>query len=462
MGRKAFLLLTLAVALAIAAGAAWRGAQPPRVAVTYASPSRGPISREVLTSGTLQPTREVEVGAQVSGTVQSIHADFNDRVTAGQIIAQLDPSTYDAAVAQARGREIQAAADVEARQVVLDDATTKVARARELRGQDLITQAELDAAELAVRQAQADVIAATAAAKSARAGLAAAEVDRSHTTIRSPIDGVVVNRSVEVGQTLASRVQAPVLFRIADLRHMQMLTEIGEAEVGSVRQGTEVSFEIESLGSRQFRGTVAEVRLAPILQAASGGSTSGSGNAPAAATGTTGAAATPGATATTGTTSAAGTPPATGTTPAGSPAAGTTSGGSTTAAAPAGAVVSYTAIVNVDNREYAIAPGTTAIVLLPTAQRKDVLRVPNNALSFRPSPGVLEATGQSGPSVAPTDRVEEPADPARGRAGYLWQFENGKFTPVAVRTGVSDEAWTEILSGPVQPGGRFVTSATAR
>ena len=122
--------------------------------------------------------------------MQSIHADFNQRVTAGQVIARLDPSAFDAEVAQARGRAIQADADVESKQVVLGDAETKAGRARELRAQDLIAQAELDAAELAARQAQADLMAAKAAAKSARALLAAAEVDRSHTIIRSPIDGV--------------------------------------------------------------------------------------------------------------------------------------------------------------------------------------------------------------------------------------------------------------------------------
>jgi HlyD family secretion protein len=466
MDRKRLLLLTLGAVLAAAAIFAWRGGQQPRVAVTFADATRGPITREVLTSGTLEPAREVEVGAQVSGTVQSIHADFNQRVTAGQVIARLDPSAFDAEVAQARGRAIQADADVESKQVVLGDAETKAGRARELRAQDLITQAELDAAALAVRQAQADLTAAKAAAKSARALLAAAEVDRSHTIIRSPIDGIVVNRSVEAGQTLASRMEAPVLFRIADLRRMQMQTDVSEAEVGGVRQGSDVRFQIDSLGPREFHGTVAEVRLAPVLESGAtgttgAGTTSGGnarGNTTAATTGTQGATAT------------TGTAPATSQAQPGSAAASSASSSSvsSTGTPPAGSVVSYTAIVDVDNSDHRIAPGTTAIVTLPTAQRSEVLRVPNNALSFRPSPAVLEAAGQ--PSTlgqrAPADRALDAApdrevetDPGKGRVGYVWKFENGKFLPVEVRAGVADETWTELLSGPIQPGDRLVTAA---
>lgn len=454
MDRKRLLLLTLAAALTAAAVFARRGLGEPRVAVTDAAATRGPISREVLTSGTLEPAREVEVGAQVSGTVQSIHADFNDRVSAGQVIARLDPSAFDAEVAQARGRLIQAQADVESKQIVFGDASTKAQRARELRAQDLISQAEIDAAELAVRQAQADLTSVKAAAKSAGAQLASAEVDRSHTVIRSPIDGVVVNRSVEVGQTLASRMQAPVLFRIADLRRMQMLTEVSEADVGSIRQGSDVTFAVESLGSSRFHGTVAEVRLAPVLESgAQAATTAGSGvPGPTATTGAAGA-----TTAGTAGTSAASGSAATSAAPA-SPAA---SSASTQSTPPAGSVVSYTAIVNVDNSEHRIAPGATAIVSLPTSQRRDVLRVPNNALSFQPSAAVLEASGQAS-AVALRAAAATAAGPDEGRAGrrgYVWRFEGGKFTPVEVRTGAADETWTEILSGAVQPGDRFVTLA---
>jgi HlyD family secretion protein len=352
-----------------------------------------------------------------------------------------------------------------------------VKRARELRQQDLISQAELDGAELTARQAAADLTSAKAAARAARAALAQSQLDRSHTVIRAPIDGIVVNRTAEVGQTLASRLQAPVLFRIADLRKMQMLTDVSEAEVGSVRPGAAVTFQIESLGPQQFHGTVAEVRLQPMYESGATG-TSGAtppagtvgttGTAGASTSGTTGS---PGAGTSSASTSSAGTQAAgssgTATQPGSSTSSTASQNTSTALTPPAGAVVSYTAIVNVDNSDQRIAPGTTAIVTLPTAQRRDVLRVPNNALAFRPSPEMLEATVQASASAlhATADQSRkagesQDADPTRGRAGYVWKFENGKFLPVEVRAGASDETWTEILSGSVQPGDRLVTSAT--
>ena len=119
--------------------------------------------------------------------------------------------------------------------------------------------------------------------------------------------------------------------------------------------------------------------------------------------------------------------------------------------------MSYTAIVDVDNADLSIAPGNTAIVVLPTARRDEVVRVPNNALSFRPSPAVLEATDQESLNVSAPAANN---DAGKGRAGYVWKYENGKFVPIEVRTGIADESWTEILSGPIQPGDRLVTSAT--
>ena len=473
--------MSLAVVLGTVSLMAWRLDRRPRVTVIFGEAARGPIDREILTGGTLQPTREVETGAQVSGTVQAVHADFNDRVAAGEVIARLDPSVFDSEVVQARAEVIKADADVEAKQVVLDDATVKTTRARELRQRDLITQAELDGAALASRQAAADLTSAKAASKATRAALAQAQLNRSHTVIRAPIDGIVVNRSVEVGQTLAARLQAPVLFRIADLRRMQMLIAVSEAEVGGVRPGTDVTFQIESLGPQQFHGTVADVRLQPVYESGATG-TSGT-TAPTGAAGTTGARS--GATATA--TSVAGTAatPAAGSQSAAAPTASSAAAPSGTTAAqpstaqsaptsttpPAGSVVSYTAIVDVDNPDGRIAPGTTAIVTLPTAQRRDVLRVPNNALAFRPSPEMLEATAQAS-AFAPRATADPPADkslkagepqdadPTRGRAGYVWKFENGKFLPVEVRAGASDETWTELLSGSIQPGDRLVTMAS--
>ena len=327
----------------------------------------------------------------------------------------------------------------------------------------MITQAELDAAQFAVRQVDAELKAAVAATRAAKAGVAEAEVNRSRTTIRAPIDGIVVSRNVEIGQTIAASFNSPVLFRIADLRKMQLLADVGEAEAGEVRRGAPVTFAIESIGPREFSGTISEVRLSPVVTQAS--SSSG-------ATGAAGAIATSGTTAAGRGTAATSGPASQGNTSTGSAgtatatqpgtAAGTQPGAAagtqpgtapnTNLSAPAGAVVSYTAVVDVDNSDGEIVPGSTAVVVLPTGRRADALRVPNAALSFRPNGDVLKASGQSLRDVPTVDRATD----AAGR-GYVWKYEAGKFVAIAVVIGVSDERWTEVTAGKIQPGDRLVT-----
>jgi HlyD family secretion protein len=412
------------------------------IQISQAAVTRGPISREVLTSGTLEPANIVDVGTQVSGTIQSLHADFNALVKAGQIVAELDPSVYDAELAEARARVIELQGEAQRAKVFDDDRRVKLDRARSLASQDLAPRTELDAAEIAAKQAAADLAAARAAVASARALLKQAQVNRDHTIIRSPIDGIVVSREVEVGQTLAARLESPVLFRIADLDRMRLLAEVGEAEVGGVARGSEVSFQIESLGPQKFQGRVVEVRLQPVLEQVV--STRGSTSSQTTAAATTGS-----RSSTTNQTAV----------PASNAARGSPSTATTAPTEPTqqpGTVVSYTAIVDVDNRDRRIAPGTTAIVELPTAERADAIKIPNGALTFRPSRELLEIAGQE------SLRVPQPASGAPnlpGRPGYVWKYEDRKFVPVEVRTGVSDETSTALVSGALAPGDQLVTSA---
>jgi RND family efflux transporter MFP subunit len=432
----------------------------PLLSVSVTDVTRGPISREVLSSGVLEPKAAVNVGSQVSGTIQSLSADFNDRVKTGQAVAQIDPAPYDTRLAEARAELIRSEAESGRRRVELEDRWTKAGRAVELERQGLITQAELAAAQFAVRQAEAELKAAVAATRAAKAGVAEAEVNRSRATIRAPIDGIVVSRNVEIGQTIAASFNSPVLFRIADLREMQLLAEVGESEAGEVRRGAPVTFKIESIGPREFRGAISEVRLSPVVTQAS--SSSG-------ATGTAGATATSGTTAagrgtaaTSGSTSQGNTSTGSaGTATATQPGAatGTPPGAAanTNVTAPAGAVVSYTAVVDVDNSDGEIVPGSSAIVMLPTGSRADALRVPHAALSFRPNADVLKASGQSPRDVPEADRAPD----AAGR-GYVWKYEAGKFVAIAVVTGVADERWTEVTAGKIQPGDRLVTHVEIR
>jgi HlyD family secretion protein len=444
-----------AAALTVVMAQLWRKTPP---TVDLAAVTRGPINREVLTNGVLEPKLAVDTGSQVSGTIQSLRADFNARVRAGQVLAQIDPAPYDTRLAEARAEKIQAEAEAERRRSELDDLQTKSARAVELAAGGLITQAELDAAQFAVRQASAALKAAVAASRVATASVNEAQVNRERTTIRSPIDGLVVSRNVEIGQTIAASFSSPVLFRIADLRQMQLLADVGEAEAGEVRRGVPVTFEIESIGPRQFDGVISDVRLAPVVEQGStgtSGTTTPSQPVAAPATGGTTTAAT-GATggATRSTASSASTSNASTGSSRSSPSSTTTTASTATApTAPVGTVTSYTAVIDVDNSDGLIVPGSTAVVTLPTAQRADVVRVPNAALSFRPTPDALKASGQENLKLPTEDRT---AGTTEGQ-GIVFKYDAGKFVPIPVETGASDERWTEVTSGEIQPGDQLVT-----
>ncbi len=304
--------------------------------------------------------------------------------------------------------------------------------------------------------------------------------------IRSPIDGVVVNRNVDVGQTIAATLQSPVLFTVADLKSMRLLTEVNEGEIAGVSRGSKVSFQIESLGPRTFYGTVTDVRLQPYAEQANAVATSGtagaSGLTPMSTTapagtpvplGTTTTSSQPGSSASSGrsgtTTGNTGSNTATsGTATSGTaatpatPANPSSASGSSPSSAPAPGAVTYTAVVDVPNVDGLLAPGGTAIVTMGGGSRQGVVRLPNNALSFRPSPAMLERTGQDDLAVNAGAAAEKVTGDRKARVSQVWRFENNKFVPVDVVTGLSDDRWTEMISGRVQPGDQLVTNATAR
>jgi len=432
--------ITAVLILGIVVFARSRGSAPIRVATTPAS--EGPVTRQVLAAGTLEPVRMVEVGVQVSGTVAELPADFNTVVKAGQIIAKLDPAVYQSQLEAARGQLAQARAETAQAQTTVDDATRKLERAEELASQQLIAQSELDDAKIVAEQAEADLRGKQAGIKTAQATVKQAEVDLERTVVRSPIDGIVVNRAVDVGQTVAATLQSPTLFTIADVRTMNLLTEVNEGEIGGVQKGSDVAFQVESLGNETFHGKVTDVRLQPYADQA--------GQVVAVATsGTTGGTT---ATGTAGSTGSANSNNAASTTSNTTSASGNSSSTATTPGA-----VTYTAVVGVDNSEGKLAPGGTAIVTLTSGVKAHVVRLPNTALSFRPSPAVLERIGQKD---VPASGAAE-AGEGRTRISQVWRFENNRFVPLDVVTGLSDDLWTEMVSGPVQPGDALVTSATA-
>jgi HlyD family secretion protein len=254
MFRKLFLLLLI---LALAAGtyAAWQLTQPPPGAeYRTVAVDRGDIVKTVSANGTLNPVVLVNVGTQVSGTIQRLYADFNDRVKAGQVLAELDPSLFRAAVEQSRANLANGKASLQ-----LAEANER--RARELYGKDYIARAELDQAVQALGAARAQVAAATAQVKRD-------ETNLRYSVIVSPVSGIVVSRNVDVGQTVAASFQTPTLFAIAqDLKRMQIDTTVAEADVGGVKVGQTANFTVDAFPGREFHGKVRQIRLnSQVLQ----------------------------------------------------------------------------------------------------------------------------------------------------------------------------------------------------
>ena len=242
--------------------------------------TRGDIVDAVSTTGTLQPVTTVQIGSQVSGNIAYLGADFNSIVKRGQTIAKLDPSLLQAQVEQSRANVIRSQADVvqsEANlgraRVVLLDAQQKYTRAKALEAKGLEPQADLDAAKIAVDSAQSSLQSSEAALNSAKASVSQsqasynqAQVNLQHTIITSPVDGIVIQRSVDVGQTVAASMQAPTLFVIAeDLAKLQVSANIDEADIGRIRPGQRVTFRVDAYPTDTFEGTVAQIRLQPVV-----------------------------------------------------------------------------------------------------------------------------------------------------------------------------------------------------
>ena len=252
--------------LALALAAAWlllsgRGEAP---RFTTGAVDRGDVVEVVGATGMLEAVTTVQLGSQVSGTIRSLHADFNSTVTKGQVVARLDPAILEARLGQARANLLAARANVDRARATVEDTRQKYARANELAAQKLLPVTELETAKANHDGALAQLKANEAAESQSQANLNQAEVDLSHTIIATPIDGVVISRNVDVGQTVAASFQAPVLFLIAnDLTRMRVNASVDEADVGRVREGQDVGFHVDAFPEREFVGRVEQVRLNP-------------------------------------------------------------------------------------------------------------------------------------------------------------------------------------------------------
>jgi HlyD family secretion protein len=354
--------------------------------------SRADVVEAVSATGQVGALVTVSVGTQVSGTVARLHADFNAVVRKGQLLAELDPRLFQAALARADAALVAALADVDRARVQLTDAVRTRSRVESLVASKLSSQAEFDTALTAEAAASAGVKAAEARVKLARAERETAATNLSLCRITSPIDGLVISRSVDVGQTVAASLQAPVLFTIAnDLSAMQVLANIDEADVGRIAPGLEARISVAAFPGESFTGTIRDVRAAPQTVQN---------------------------------------------------------------------VVTYTAVIDAPNPDRKLRQGMTASVNVVTARHEGVLRVPNGALRFKPE-------GMDSPAKADGDHRGrklrgEGEGAAKGRAATVWRLRAGALEPVAVRLGLSDGRFTELVEGPVEGDKVVVGEAGAK
>jgi HlyD family secretion protein len=321
-------------------------APPPYQTVTV---DRGLVSQRVVAHGTIEPVEKVQVGSQVSGIIREIHVDFNSPVSRGQVIAQIDPSTFAVAVSAAEAELTSAKAE-------LGLVRTHWERMRQLGDEHLVSVAELEHARANLQQSEARV-------QVRRHALERAQRELDYCTIYAPTDGIVISRNVDVGQTVAASLNAPLLFLIAsDLDRMHIHASVSEADIGRVRSGQTVRFRVDAHRERELEGRVIQVRNAPLVQ---------------------------------------------------------------------DNVVHYETIIAVQNGNRLLKPGMTAEVAIVTAEVADAPRVRNTALRAR----------------LPDELTPPDPEPDATMNGRVYALRDGELLAIPVRTGLSDNLYTEILHG---------------
>jgi HlyD family secretion protein len=370
---KARLAVVLAgAALLAAAGVvAWRLEAPAPPQFVTAAAAKGDVARTVITTGAVNPVVTVQVGTYVSGPIEAIYCDYNTKVKAGQLCAKIDPRAYQVALDQAKANLASAQAQLAKDRASLASARTSYERDRGLVQKGIVSQESVDNDLSAYRQAQAQVKLDEATITQRRAALEGAQVNLNYTDIVSPVDGTVVSRNVDVGQTVTASFQTPTLFLIAkDLAKMQVDTNVSESDIGAVHLDDKATFTVEAYPGRTFEGRVSQVRKAPITVQN---------------------------------------------------------------------VVTYDAVISVDNPQLLLLPGMTANARIVTAERDDVLKVPLQALRFEPqAPG---SAAQGGSKAA-----------GRSKGSRVWVLRDGRPVAVPVSVGLTDSTSAEITGGELKAG----------
>ncbi len=372
---------------------------------------KGDIQNVVQATGTINAVTTVQVGSQVSGTIQTLSADFNSHVKKDQVVAQIDASLFQGAVLQAKANLADAQANLSVAKANLAKAQAAAVQAKvdlgrytTLAQEGVVATQQLDAAratsqsaDAAVAASQAQVTQAGAQVQQNSAALTVAETNLAHTTIRSPIDGTVIARSVDVGQTVAASLSAPTLFTIAqDLTKMQVYVSTDESDVGAIRTGQSVSFKVDAFPTQTFNGKVSAVRLnATTVQN----------------------------------------------------------------------VVTYTTVVDFDNPDMKLFPGMTAYVTVPVATATDVVRVPNTALRYTPDLTAQQVTDlltKNGITTGPSGSGHKGGASQQATA-VVWKMNSdNSLQPVQIKLGITDHNTTEVvqvLKGTLNAQDQVVTGA---
>jgi len=435
------LLATSIAALVVLSGAGfgvwrWRAAhKKPPVEFDTAAVDRGRIVARVTATGTLSALVTVQVGTQVSGTVQKLFVDWNSPVKKGQLIAKIDPQLFEASLQQAQANYQAAEGNLLKAEAQERDAGRQFERSKSLLDRKLIAQADYDTSQANQEVMKGQTAAARGTLAQAKAALYQSKVNLGMTRIVSPTDGTVISRSVDVGQTVAASLSAPTLFVIAqDLREMQVDTSVAEADVGKLSTGMPATFTVDAFTGEHFRGKVRQIRNAPTtLQN----------------------------------------------------------------------VVTYDAVIDVANPDLKLRPGMTANITFIAAEKDNVLRVPNAAIRFRPTPEIFTALGMPVPTAVrdAADHTRGGASPGggagtgtgthagggagarpggpagpgpgggRGRPGgrgdapndrrAVWLLRDGKPQTVSLRVGLSDGNLTELMEGDLHEGDALIVDAAA-
>ena len=263
--KKTLIAVALLAAAAVVFGVL-RYRRTPEVSYKTARIERGEIVATVAATGNLSAVTTVQVGTQVSGTIQKLYVDYNSRVRKGQAIAEIDPSLFTAAVEQSQGNYLAAEANLQKARVALADTERTLKRNRKLLADGIISQGDYDVAETALQSAQAAVRAAEGTLAQTKGALLQARTNLRYSVIRSPVDGVIISRAVDVGQTVAASFQTPTLFTIAqDLTKMQIEVSVDEADISRVVLGQKAGFTVDSYPEQTFRGKVVQIRSAPVI-----------------------------------------------------------------------------------------------------------------------------------------------------------------------------------------------------